>query len=130
VPFSVFGRLGKHKVYTETQDWITRLFKKAEIRILRLERATIQSHGENLSMVGVDFQGRQGPPLPSKHTLRGVQLLILSETINILLSHDPNSFDCATQFGIDLSLEGHTHGGQLARKFIHGGLNLSHGDYP
>jgi uncharacterized protein len=32
---------------------------------------------------------------------------------NILLSHNPNSFNRAAQLGIELSLAGHTHGGQI-----------------
>ena len=32
---------------------------------------------------------------------------------NILLSHNPNSFHRAAELGIELSLAGHTHGGQV-----------------
>jgi predicted MPP superfamily phosphohydrolase len=32
---------------------------------------------------------------------------------NILLSHNPNSFYRAAELGIELSLAGHTHGGQV-----------------
>ncbi len=129
-PYGVFGCLGNHEIYTKTQDSITRLFATTGVRILRLERASIQSRGESLNLIGVDFQGRHGPPLPPEAYLHGVQQLLLPETINILLSHNPNSFDRAAQLGIDLTLAGHTHGGQLALEFVHRGLNLSHGDYP
>jgi uncharacterized protein len=40
------------------------------------------------------------------------------DTANILLSHNPNTFDRAAELGIDLSLAGHTHGGQVALEFI------------
>jgi uncharacterized protein len=129
-PFGVFGCLGNHEIYTKTQDSITRLFATTGVRVLRLERAAIQSQGESLNLIGVDFQGRHGPPLPPEAYLRGVQQMLLPETANILLSHNPNSFDRAAQLGIDLTLAGHTHGGQLALEFIHRGFNLSHGDYP
>ena len=33
--------------------------------------------------------------------------------LNILLSHNPNSFPRAAELGIELSLAGHTHGGQI-----------------
>jgi predicted MPP superfamily phosphohydrolase len=32
---------------------------------------------------------------------------------NILLSHNPNTFNRAAELGIELSLAGHTHGGQV-----------------
>ena len=38
--------------------------------------------------------------------------------VNILLSHTPATFDRAAELGIDLSLSGHTHGGQVALEFI------------
>jgi uncharacterized protein len=32
---------------------------------------------------------------------------------NILLSHNPNTFNRAAELGIEVSLAGHTHGGQI-----------------
>ena len=51
-----FGCLGNHEIYTETEDSITRLFATVGIRILRQERALIQSRGEVLNLIGVDYQ--------------------------------------------------------------------------
>ena len=45
--------------------------------------------------------------------------------MNILLSHNPNTFDRAAELGIDLSLAGHTHGGQITLDFIHPSLTPS-----
>ncbi len=50
--------------------------------------------------------------------LNGVEDLIAPGTANILLSHNPDTFDRAAELGIDLSLAGHTHGGQAALEFI------------
>ena len=50
--------------------------------------------------------------------LEGVPELMAPETVNILLSHNPETFDRAAELGVDLSLAGHTHGGQLALEFI------------
>jgi predicted MPP superfamily phosphohydrolase len=41
-----------------------------------------------------------------------------AEDVNILLSHNPDTFPRAAELGIDLSLAGHTHGGQAALEFI------------
>jgi uncharacterized protein len=48
---------------------------------------------------------------------------LLPHTPNILLSHNPNTFDRAAELGIDLSLAGHTHGGQVNLEFIHPSLS-------
>jgi predicted MPP superfamily phosphohydrolase len=38
--------------------------------------------------------------------------------VNILLSHNPNTFDRAAELGVDLTLSGHTHGGQVTLEFV------------
>ncbi len=43
------------------------------------------------------------------------------KNFRILLSHRPETFDVYTEFGIDVSLTGHAHGGQIRLPFI-GGL--------
>jgi uncharacterized protein len=130
-PYGVFGCLGNHEVYTQAQESITRLLGTAGTRILRQTTASIRSQGETLNLIGVDFQGcHECPTFPPQDYLRGVEQLVLPDTINILLSHNPNSFDRAAQLGIDLSLAGHTHGGQLALEFVRRGLNLSRLAYP
>ncbi len=121
-PFGVYGCLGNHEILTETEDSITRLFAAQGIHILRQARLPVQMGGEALNLIGVDFQDGYDPNLPPRAYLRGVERLMMPDTANILLSHNPNSFDRAAELGIDLSLAGHTHGGQVSLKFIHAGL--------
>jgi hypothetical protein len=70
--------------------------------------------------MGVDFQSarRFGPSPPVEHLLGDIEALIDHNRVNILLSHNPDTFDRAAELGIDLSLAGHTHGGQAALEFI------------
>ena len=125
-PFGVFGCLGNHEWLTETEASITRLFAAQGIRILRGDRTTVNSGGSTLNLLGVDYQSRRGrveaPGHPVKEYLPGVERLLLPDTVNILLSHNPNTFDRAAELGIDLSLGGHTHGGQVALEFLHPSL--------
>ena len=129
-PFGVFGCLGNHEIYTETQDSITRLFAAEGIHILRQARMPLQTGDDALNLIGVDFQGNHdGPDLPQQLYLRGVERLMVPDTANILLSHNPHSFDRAAELGIDLTLAGHTHGGQLWLEFAHRGLALGGWDF-
>jgi predicted MPP superfamily phosphohydrolase len=128
-PFGVFGCLGNHEMWTETEDSITRLFAQEGIRILRQQRAVIESGGETLNLIGVDFQthrrlGRHGEGFVQTY-LEGVETLVVPKTANLLLSHNPNSFDRAAQLGIDLTLAGHTHGGQVTLEFVHRNISPS-----
>ena len=45
--------------------------------------------------------------------LQHVEPLVRRDMPNILMSHNPNSFNRAAELGIELSLAGHTHGGQI-----------------
>src|SRR5205814_1611795 len=80
----------------------------AGIRILRQERASIQSHGEVLNLIGVDYQQRRFSRDHDGHLvdryLEGSEKLVMPDMVNILLSHNPNSFDRAAESGIDLTL--------------------------
>jgi len=121
-PFGILGCLGNHEHWAGVEDSITRLFAERGIKMLRLENATLASAGERLNFIGVDYQTRTpfGPPGDGVVTqyLQGVQPLMLPETVNILFSHNPNTFDRAAELGIDLSLAGHTHGGQITLEYL------------
>jgi predicted MPP superfamily phosphohydrolase len=133
-PLGVFGCLGNHEFYTETEDSITRLFAAAGIRVLRQERAPIQSHGEVLNLIGVDYQQARFSRDHEGHLvdryLEGSEKLVMPGMVNILLNHNPNSFDRALELGIHLTLAGHSHGGQLALSFVNRGLALVRPETP
>lgn len=128
-PFGVFGCLGNHELWTETEDSITRLFVARGIRILRQQSAQLHSSGEKLNLIGVDFQSVRGwrPRAGqwSRKYLYGIEKLLVPDTANILLSHNPNAFDRAAELEIDLTVAGHTHGGQVTLEFIHPSLSPS-----
>jgi uncharacterized protein len=94
--------------------------------VLRAERVAVNSGGSTLNLLGVDYQSLRGrmeaPGHPVNEYLPGVERLLLPDTVNILLSHNPNTFDRSAELGIDLSLSGHTHGGQVALEFMHSNL--------
>jgi predicted MPP superfamily phosphohydrolase len=121
-PFGVFGCLGNHEHWASAEDSITRLFAERGARMLRRQNAAIETAGERINLIGVDYQTRTpfGPPHDGtvSEYLQGVAPLMLPGAVNILLSHNPNTFDRAAELGIDLSLAGHTHGGQVALEYI------------
>ena len=56
----------------------------------------------------------------------------MPDTINILLVHSvyPHDFERVVEVGIDLTLAGHTHGGQLSLESIRRGLCLARLETP
>ncbi len=119
-PYGVYGCLGNHDAWSQVEDSITSLFRQVGFRILRGESVDIAAHGESFNLIGVDFQSRRrfGPSPPVEHLLANIEPLIQRGRVNILLSHNPDTFDRAAELGIDLSMAGHTHGGQAALEFI------------
>jgi predicted MPP superfamily phosphohydrolase len=119
-PFGVFGCLGNHDAWAGIEDSITALLLKAGIRMLRGTNVPIAIGGEQLNLIGVDFQTsrRFGRSAPVARLLGNIEGLVSRDHVNILLSHNPDTFDRAAELGIELSLAGHTHGGQAALEFI------------
>jgi len=125
-PHGVFGCLGNHEQEGEIEESITRLFAAQGIRILRQERAAIRLSGETLNLIGIDEPRGEEWERDVYRRLQQVKGLVMPGTVNILLLHYPAVFDYVAELGIaiDLTLAGHTHGGQLSLDFVHRGLNL------
>ncbi len=121
-PFGIFGSIGNHEMWAGVQDSITRLFAAQGTKILRQENVVITSAGERFNLAGVDYQSRVrfGPTGDGfvKDYLEGAESILVPDAVNILMSHNPNTFDRAAELGIDLSLAGHTHGGQVTMEYI------------
>ncbi len=119
-PFGIYGCLGNHERWAKVEDSISSLFAARGINILRHQNATVTASGEQFNLIGVDYETRT-PYTPDgvvKQYLDGVDGLMVPDTANILLSHNPNTFDRAAELGVDLSIAGHTHGGQITLEYI------------
>jgi predicted MPP superfamily phosphohydrolase len=103
----VIGCLGNHEIHTEASEKITAAFGRRGVDILRGEGRDIEREGGSVRIVGVDYQRSRHAPL------REVERWMSSEAPNLLLSHNPNVFPHAAELGFDLTLAGHTHGGQV-----------------
>jgi len=119
-PFGVYGCLGNHDMWARVEDSITELFRQTGVRMLRGTNVPVTIGTDSFNFIGVDFQSprRFGPSPPVWPLLGNIEGLVDRDRVNILLSHNPDTFDRAAELGIDLSLAGHTHGGQLALEFI------------
>ena len=112
-PLGVYGCNGNHEIYARAEDLAARLFQQAGMRMLRRENAIIDWNGAQLNLIGVDYQRERMPSGRKMQTLANVEPLVRRDMPNILLSHNPNSFNRAAEMGIELQLAGHTHGGQV-----------------
>lgn len=122
----VFACLGNHEEEGDVEESVSGLFAARGIRVLRQEHAAIQVDGEILTLAGIDTpRGNTGEEYRGD-IVRRLEGLAVSGTVNVLLSHYPDVFHRAAEIGFDLTLAGHTHGGQLSLDFIRRGLNPAH----
>ncbi len=115
----VWGCNGNHEIYAGVEDEAEKLFEKHGMKLLRARSQVIESNGARFNLMGVDYQrdhmvsGQRSGPM-----LAEIEHLVRRDMPNVLLSHNPNSFPRAAQLGIELSLAGHTHGGQIKVEIV------------
>jgi predicted MPP superfamily phosphohydrolase len=112
-PLGIWGCNGNHEIYARVESLAQALFAQAGMKLLRGENAQLAFNGAPFNLLGVDYQRERTSDGHKKQTLLNVEQLVRRDMPNILLSHNPNSFPRAAELGIELSLAGHTHGGQI-----------------
>jgi predicted MPP superfamily phosphohydrolase len=112
-PLGTWGCNGNHEIYARAEDEAGYLYAQAGMKLLRQENAQITFKGASFNLIGVDYQRERTSRGQRQQTLAGVEPLVRRDMPNILLSHNPNTFNRAAELGIELSLAGHTHGGQI-----------------
>ncbi len=115
----VLGCLGNHEIYTGTSDYVATHGARIGIDFLRSRARLLRFGNASINFAGVDYQ-RFGRPY-----LRGAERFIAPGTLNVLLSHNPDVFPVAASQGYDLTIAGHTHGGQVDFEILHQHLNIA-----
>jgi predicted MPP superfamily phosphohydrolase len=114
-----FGCLGNHEIYAGAQMYTTLNGRKLGMQFLRSESRTLRFGSATLNLAGVDYQRMNEP------YLTGAERLIVPAATNMLLSHNPDVFRVAAGKGFDITLAGHTHGGQISFELLHPSLNIA-----
>jgi predicted MPP superfamily phosphohydrolase len=117
-PLGVWGCNGNHEIYAVFEERARQLFERSGMRLLRQENAELNWRGGKFNLIGVDYQRERLASGKKSPMLRGTEPLVRKDMPNILLSHNPNSFRRAAELGIELSLAGHTHGGQVQVEIV------------
>ena len=112
-PLGVWGCNGNHEIYAKAEGKSAELFQKFGMKLLRHENAELRWQGSAFNLIGVDYQRQHDADGNPAQMLAGLRPLVRRDVPNILLSHNPNSFRRAAELGVELSLAGHTHGGQV-----------------
>ncbi len=103
---------GNHEYYHSSGDlesWTKRLGELG-VRVLRNERVTVEQEGARLDVAGVnDAAGHAHGDGPDYEAALGGR----DEDVPVVLvAHTPAQVFEAVEYGVDLQISGHTHGGQ------------------
>lgn len=115
----VWACMGNHERYAEVQDYTEQAARRLGIIFLRHQGACLKFGDHRINVVGVDYQRRHSVYLEKAEDL------ISPDSFNLLLSHNPDVFPVATQKGFDLTLAGHTHGGQINVEILSQNINVA-----
>jgi len=113
----LWGCLGNHEEFARCSDLTERYAAEKGIQVLRKRAQALRFGDSKINLIGVDYQ-RQ-----SSGYLAGVGDLVDPSAFNVLLSHNPDVFPTAAAAGCDLTLSGHTHGGQITVEIVEQTLN-------
>jgi uncharacterized protein len=115
----VLGCLGNHEIYTGTEDYVTQQGKRIGIEFLRRQARLLRFGNSAINFTGMDYQRLH------HRYLVGADTLLAPGCTNVLLSHNPDVFPVAASQGYDLTIAGHTHGGQVNFEILHQNLNVA-----
>lgn len=113
----VFGCMGNHEIYAGAESHVERGGARRGMQFLRSAAAPLRFGSAVLNLVGVDYQRVR------RRYLVGTEKLVAPGALNVLLSHNPDVFPVAARKGFDLTIAGHTHGGQVRVEFLNADLN-------
>jgi uncharacterized protein len=118
-PLGTWGCNGNHEIYADAEATAQQAFERYGMTLLRQQNVQLERGGQKFNLIGVDYQrDHMTPDRPRGPMLQEIEPLVSHEMPNILLSHNPNSFHRAADLGIELSLAGHTHGGQVKVEIV------------
>lgn len=115
----IFGCMGNHEIYAETQDYTEREGARLGMRFLRSASEPLRFGNATLNLAGVDYQHLKEPYLV------GAEKMVRPGALNVMLSHNPDVFPVAARQGWDLTIAGHTHGGQVRVEILRQDLNIA-----
>jgi predicted MPP superfamily phosphohydrolase len=114
----VFASMGNHDYFTDGEALVDAL-EGAGMSVLRNRGIEIRRAGAAIYLAGVDDTWTRRHDVDKALSGRTPGIPV------VLLAHDPALFPEAARHGVDLTLSGHTHGGQLGLPFVARRLNLA-----
>ncbi|QSQ20791.1 metallophosphoesterase [Pyxidicoccus parkwayensis] len=107
----VYACMGNHDYFTDGEH-VVRALERNGLTVLRNRGVTVERGGARLYVAGVD------DTWTSRHDMARALAARPDGVPTVLLAHDPDLFPQAQARGVELTLSGHTHGGQLSVPWV------------
>ncbi|MDP7029609.1 MAG: metallophosphoesterase family protein [Phycisphaerales bacterium] len=108
-PLGNFFVRGNHDELDSGED-VERIVAASGTTVLHDDVALVRRGDDELRVGGIGWART-----PARCRQR-IDAALGDETVDLLLSHNPKAFDHAAEKSVPLTLAGHTHGGQIARR--------------
>jgi predicted MPP superfamily phosphohydrolase len=108
----VFGVYGNHDYYTGI-DSVREGFSRTRIFMLSHSRRAAKGLEGLLNIIGVEDPVSRWATDAQFQDLAKISVLAVPNQFNLLLSHRPGIFKACKDWNVQLTLAGHTHGGQV-----------------
>jgi uncharacterized protein len=115
----IFGCMGNHEQYAGAEKYVEREGARLGMKFLRRAAEPLKFGDATLNLAGVDYQHLRKPYLV------GAQKMVQPGVLNVLMSHNPDVFPVAARQGYQLTIGGHTHGGQVRVEILREDLNVA-----
>jgi predicted MPP superfamily phosphohydrolase len=111
--FGVFAALGNHEYLHDIRDTLP-IYQRSQVPLLLDRGTTLEVGAARLFLAGVDDPYGKGDPRAFyEHAVARASASAPEDAFRVLLCHRPEGFVAAASQGFDLTLSGHTHGGQV-----------------
>lgn len=109
-----FACLGNHEYYRGIKK-VVEIFDKGDVPLLRSSGTIIEKDNTKVLLIGADdpVTMRENPHPFLQQSIEQALVNQPEADFKILMCHRPEGFDLAAGKKIDLTLSGHTHGGQV-----------------
>lgn len=118
--YETYYIVGNHELDLSTKYYeeICNSLLNHGVTILDNETVTLEKENQSINLHGMWYNSRYY--FGEKFTTNSMEKLLGEEkdSFDILLTHNPKDFDAYSEWGADLTLTGHVHGGMVRLPFI------------